>query len=330
MTSGHRDRRTPHRGRRHRDAPPRHRRARGSTALRRRPTAGSTGARRERVIHRALRRLPAVLVALVGIGLLLYPSAGNWFAARAHAASTNSYVAAVDQLPQPDREAALRRAREYNARIGVQTLTDPYTDVEEVQATSAEYDNQLRVDGAEAMARIRIPTIDVRLPVFHGTSEETLTAGVGHLQGSSLPVGGADTNAVLTGHSGLANATLFTDLHRVAAGDLLFVDVLGETLAYRVDLIETVLPTETDLLRVVADTDLLTLVTCTPIGVNSHRLVVRAERVELPEAAEAAAEVSTQTQGVPFPWWLVGAGGAVLTGTVVLLVPPRRRTDGGS
>nr|WP_195969105.1 class C sortase [Cellulomonas hominis] len=270
-----------------------------------------------------------MLVALVGVGLLLYPSAGNWFATRAQAASTNSYVAAVERIPQADREAVLRRAREYNARIGVQTLTDPYTDVDEVEATSAEYDDQLRVEGAEAMARVRIPAIDVRLPVFHGTSEETLTAGVGHLQGSSLPVGGPDTNAVLTGHSGLPNAILFTDLHQVVTGDLVYIDVLGETLAYRVDLIETVLPTETDLLRVVAGEDLLTLVTCTPVGVNSHRLVIRAERVELPEGDEAAAETSTEAQAVPFAWWLLGAAGAVLTGAVVLVVPPRARSGGG-
>ncbi len=270
-------------------------------------------------------RLPAVLVALLGVGLLLYPATGNWFAARAHAAATASYAQATQALPDADRERLLAAARDYNDRIGVQTLTDPYTDVDQIEATSAEYDSQLRVSGSDTMARIRIPQIDVDLPVRHGTADHTLAIGVGHLQGSSLPVGGASSNAVLTGHSGLANATLFTDLHGLRRGDVMYVDVLGTTLSYEVESIDTVVPTDTALLTVVRDRDYLTLVTCTPIGVNSHRLIVRAARVPIP-ADPLAAGVAAPVPAVPFPWWIVAAGTAVLIGAISIVAPARPRT----
>jgi sortase A len=263
-----------------------------------------------------------VLIALAGIALLLYPSAGNWLAARAHATATASYVEDVTALPDSERTALLDDARAYNSRIGVQTLTDPYTDVAEVEATSAEYERQLRPHGSDTMARIRIPAADIDLPVRHGTSESTLAQAVGHLQGSSLPVGGTDTNAVLTGHSGLPNSRLFTDLHDLVRGDLIYLDVLGETLAYRVAQIETVEPTDTDLLKVESGHDYLSLVTCTPIGVNSHRLIVRAERTTL--SADESAEAAAPTPTVPFAWWAVTAAAAAIGGALVVLIPGRR------
>lgn len=177
------------------------------------------------------------------------------------------------------------------------------------------------------MARLRIPTIGASLPVFHGTSDETLERGVGHLQGSALPVGGAGTNSVLTGHSGIPQSRLFTDLHDLVAGDVVTVEVVGETLTYRVERIATVLPTETDLLQPVPGADLLTLVTCTPIGVNTHRLLVQAHRVD--EADLPAAVIVAGAAGAGFPWWGLVWSGA-LTWGLWFAVRPAALTRAGA
>lgn len=140
------------------------------------------------------------------------------------------------------------------------------------------------------MGYVEIPKIDVNLPVYHGTSEEVLEKGVGHLIGSSLPIGGEGFHSVLTGHSGLAGARLFSDLDQLALGDCFYLHVLGETLAYEVTEINTVLPYETDLLLAESEEDLCTLVTCTPYGVNSHRLLVRGSRVPYEKAVEVETE----------------------------------------
>ncbi len=267
-----------------------------------------------------LGRLPIVALILAGVGLLLYPATATWLSDRAHALTVSSYAETVEQVPDAERARILQEARDYNSRIGVQTLTDPYTDVDEVQATSEQYLRQLRVDGSDVMARIRIPTINVALPIRHGTSEETLATSVGHLQGSSLPVGGRSTKSVLTGHSGLPNASLFTDLHSIEVGDMIYIDVLGETLAYRTSQIEVVLPTETDLLNIDNGQDRVVLITCTPIGVNSHRLMIVADRVDIPSDGPVLEEAQAAVE-IPFPWWAVGVGGALVGAGAVLFGP---------
>lgn len=156
------------------------------------------------------------------------------------------------------------------------------------------------------MARLVIPEIDVDLPVLHGTDPAALIQGVGHIFGSSLPVGGESTHAVLTAHSGYVNATLFDELHRLDVGSEMTVHVLGETLVYRVEEILEVLPDQSDSLQVSEGRDLLTLITCTPVGVNTHRLLVRGERVENSEVVERAAAVAAAPPVSPgFPWWAV-------------------------
>lgn len=171
-----------------------------------------------------------------------------------------------------------------------------------------------QLDSFDSMARIRVPEINVDLPIFHGTSDQTLARGVGHFFGSALPVGGANTHAVLTAHSSLAEATLFDRLPELAVGDTLYIDVYGRTLAYQVDKVTVVLPDQLDDLAVVTGGDHVTLVTCTPYAVNSHRLLVRAVRVPFQESAEV-------TNGQPWMDWtiqswmlprLIGAGLAVL------------------
>ncbi|MFC4716526.1 class C sortase [Glutamicibacter bergerei] len=170
------------------------------------------------------------------------------------------------------------------------------------------------------MARLRIPSIDVKVPVYHGTAEDVLLEGAGHLEGTALPVGGVGTHAVMTGHRELPQAAMFTDLDKVEPGDMIEIDVYGQTLVYRVTDSSVVLPTETALLRPQTGVDLISLVTCTPLGVNSHRIIVTAERVN-PTPPSAGKNVDS----VGFPWWAVG-----LTATAVAGIWYVMRTRGQS
>jgi sortase A len=175
------------------------------------------------------------------------------------------------------------------------------------------------------MARIRIPAIDVDLPVFHGTADATLARGIGHLYGSALPVGGPGTHAVLTGHNGFVQATLFDDIDQLTDGDTIVVSVAGEDLYYEVDQTLTVLPDEADALRQEPGHDYLTLVTCTPTGVNTHRLLVRAERVEAPSEEQTRSIIADDTASAGFPWWALAIAGVGAL-TFVAIKPRRRRS----
>ena len=168
-------------------------------------------------------------------------------------------------------------------------------DREALHAAAESYNELLNLHGSGLMGYVEIPKIDVNLPIYHGTSEEVLQKGIGHLVGSSLPIGGEGFHSVLTGHSGLAGAKLFSDLDQLVPGDTFFLHILGETLAYEVTEINTVLPYETELLLAVPGEDLCTLVTCTPYGVNSHRLLVRGSRVPYEKAMEEALETPKET-----------------------------------
>lgn len=268
------------------------------------------------------------LGAMLGIGALLYPVAADWFATLNHDAELSGYVEQVAALPDADREAALEAARSYNALMPRGVLRDPYADDLAVDPAEDEgrlaYGEVLRVSGSEVIGELRYPRLGIGLPVYHGTSEEVLAKGVGHLYGSSLPVGGPSTHSVLTSHSGLVRASLFTPLPQARLGDTFQVTVLGETHYYRVDDIRTVLPGDTSSLSIVDGEDFVTLITCTPIGINSHRLLVRGVRVPAPEEAGGyALEGDGKTAG--FPWWAPAfLGGSALT-AYLLFAPPRRR-----
>lgn len=251
-----------------------------------------------------------VLLAFAGASVLMYPTAGNWFSDRAHAAEITGYIATVDSMPTAERAAEIDRARQYNASLVRGRLSDPYS-TPGGDDESAEYLDQLSTSPTGTMARIVIPALGIALPVYHGTSTEALSRGIGHLQGSALPVGGPSTNSVLTGHSGVPQASLFTDLHKAEVGDLVYIETMGETFTYRMTIIETVLPSETDLLQPVVDKDLITLITCTPIGVNSHRIVIRAERVD--ETEDTTPTVVGGTAGPGFPWWALALGTAFVS-----------------
>ncbi|MEE1622102.1 class C sortase [Zafaria sp. Z1313] len=272
-------------------------------------------ARGRRRAHRASRRrAPAHVIAtavlvLVGTCIMLYPPAASWFSALGQGHEADRYVAAVDGMFPADREAGLGAAQSYNASLADGSrVVDPIAAIQEETVRDGDpYWGLLDPAGDGVMARLRIPSLDLSLPVYHGTGADVLMDGVGHLQGTALPVGGAGTHAVLTGHRGLPQATIFTHLDRLEAGDAIELDVYGRTLLYRVASSTVVLPTQTDPLRAQPGRDLLTLVTCTPLGVNSHRILVQAERV-LPLPAEAGAPV----EPAGFPWWAVVLGVVVL------------------
>lgn len=208
-------------------------------------------------------------------------------------------------------------------------ILDPYLEnVSQALATGPYADYLHTLDAFDAVARIRVPSAQIDLPVYHGTSQETIAKGAGHLYGTSLPVGGDSTHAVLTSHTGMSNATLFDHLTQVKVGDMMYVDVYGQTLAYQVDTITVVLPTQTDDLRVVPGKDLLTLFTCTPYAVNTHRLLVTGHRVPYePGSAIATTGPAAVLTLQSWMYWLVA--GALLVLILVALVAARelRRND---
>ena len=172
---------------------------------------------------------------------------------------------------------------------------------EALLAASDDYDNQLNIAGDGIMGYIEIPVISVNLPIYHGTGNESLERGVGHLLGSSLPVGGENSHCILTGHSGMASQKMFTDLEQMKVGDVFYLNTLGETLAYQVDEINTVLPHDTSLLGIEPGKDICTLVTCTPYGVNTHRLLVQGSRIPY-EEAEILVEAVMQEEKPQSSW----------------------------
>lgn len=266
-----------------------------------------------------------LLLGAVGLGLLVYPSAATWFSDRAHATEIAGFIDRLDTIPDAESEDMLSRAEAYNRAIPEILLTDPYTaGIEAEPGTGAygRYLEELRLPDSDVMARLRIPAIDVDLPVYHGTDDATLAKGVGHLFGTSLPVGGAGSHAVLTGHSGFVEATLFDRLHELAEGDRILVDVAGAHHAYEVTGTRTVLPTEIETLRIEPGEELLTLVTCTPKGVNTHRLLVRAERVDDPQETDAGpASIGAPAPGPGFPWWAVLFVAGALALVAILVLP---------
>lgn len=273
-----------------------------------------------------------VVIATIGIGVLVYPTAASWFSAWSHDTDVDGYVSSVEQIPGDELREMLDMAEAYNQNLPTGPLRDPYALGADGQQTAIGdgtdvYFDTLATEGSEAMARVRIPSIGTDLPIFHGTSEEVLSRGIGHLYGSSLPVGGAGSHSVLTGHNGFVQATLFDDIDELVEGDLIIVTTLGEDLYYEVGNIETVLPDETESLRQVAGRDYLTLVTCTPTGVNTHRLLVRAERVDAPTDRATVTTIEDTTDPAGFPWWaLLVIGVPALTAVVVMPRRTRKRT----
>ena len=218
-------------------------------------------------------RLLAVACVLLALGLLLYPLMGELVSEKYHSDVEAVYTAAIADTDNVELAEQRRAAEAYNALLRGEAAVSTGG----ASASPLVYAEQLAIGGA--MCTIDIPKIGVYLPVRHGTGVETLERAVGHVVGTSLPVGGAGTHAVLSAHSGMASAKLFTDIDQLVKGDVFYIHVLGEVLAYEVDQIATVLPSDTSLLQIEEDKDYVTLITCMPFGVNTHRLLVRGHRV---------------------------------------------------
>jgi sortase A len=221
------------------------------------------------------------LILAVGLAVISYPTFSNWWNTRHATRAIAGYVDAVQQLDDGSKQEIIEKAREYNKSLSAGV------DFELSELEYAEYESLLDISGTGIMGYIQIPTINVNLPIYHGTDEAVLQIAVGHIAGSSLPVGGEGTHAVLSGHRGLPSARLFTDLDKLTEGDIFTITVLDEVVTYQVDQIRIVLPEETNDLAIVEGKDYCTLVTCTPYGINSHRMLVRGHRIDNLDEEEA-------------------------------------------
>ena len=215
-----------------------------------------------------------ILIFLVGLSVMLYPTVSDYINQKNQSRAVASYSEEVENLSDVDYQAYFDAADDYNRRLA--ETPDAFYRPEEVSG----YTDTLDVSGTGIMGYITIPKIGVELPIYHGTSDGVLQVAAGHLEGSSLPVGGAGTHAVISAHRGLPSAKLFTNLDELEVGDTFTITVLDRVLTYEVDQISIVLPTETDLLQPVEGKDYVTLMTCTPYGINTHRLLVRGKRIE--------------------------------------------------
>jgi sortase A len=285
--------------------------------------------------HRRARwRLPVVplaiaVVCLLGVLVVLYPFAAVWISDSEQSTMIDDYTASTDEIGPADRAEILSDARAYNEQLfGSASVQANERLPHAVPSTQdADYGDLLATDDNGLMGRVRIPVIDVDLPIYHGTSDEVLGKGVGHLEGTALPVGGPGTHSVLTGHRGLATAELFSRLDEVAIGDTVTIEVLGEVLVYRVIDTQVVEPDRTQTLYPVAGDDLVTLVTCTPLGINSHRILVTAERV-LPTPPDEIAASGRDAPGAGFPWWALAGAGALAAITLYVYRAGRPQTGG--
>lgn len=264
-----------------------------------------------------------ILIFLAGLSLLLYPFISNeWntYRQKQLISSYESVIADREQAGAIDYTAEMEAAVVYNDELVPSILPDSFAVAEAAEEVDPEYMAALNIAGDGIMGVIEIPKIDISLPIYHTTTEEVLEKAAGHLEGSSLPVGGENTHAVITAHRGLPSAALFTDLDRLEEGDHFLLHVLDETLCYEVDQILTVEPDETDALAVEEGEDLVTLITCTPYGVNTHRLMVRGHRVPYvpEEVADESVPLSQMSLHTNYLLWVVV--GLAVTGAFILFL----------
>lgn len=274
-----------------------------------------------------VRDILPLLVILAGLLVLLYPTISNFLIEQNASRAIASYDAATVDLGQEEREQMLADARAYNEALAASSGANPQAseggEPAQVGETLA-YEDLLNLNGDGMMGYITIPRLKETLPIYHGTSEPVLQVGVGHLSDSSLPVGGPGTHAALSGHRGLPSAKLFTDLNKMKVGDLFYIRVLKEVLAYQVTSIETVLPNETESLAIQPGKDLVTLITCTPYGINSHRLLVHAERTDY-VPTEDELKVDNPIFNIPLPYLLLIIAVFALALVFAIMTIVRRR-----
>ena len=269
------------------------------------------------------------LFLLVGLSILNYPFLSQWVNRRSESQAVESYEKQIDVLEEEKKRAIKQEAEAYNKE-----LLEKQTGVSDGFSVKSKRDDRyeriLNLSGDGIMGVLRIPKIQVHLPIYHGTSAKVLEEGVGHLYGSSFPTGGEGTHSVFSSHRGLPSKTLFTDLDQLKEGDLFFLDILGEKMAYRVEEILTVEPEETEALEIIPGKDYVTLVTCTPYGINSHRLLVRGERILWEEKEEKTKEKITH--GI-WQWmkilFVVSAVVILAAGILLIVIPFMKKRRGG-
>lgn len=275
-------------------------------------------------MRKLIKMIFPVLFCLGGLAMLLYPWISNYLYENRADGEVSAYEEQVEKTDDSEKQEILKKAREYNnilTESKVQ-LTDPF-DEEEAKDNGLDYNNILNVNGDGMMGFIDIPKINVYLPVYHGTSKVVLESGIGHLEGSSLPVGGENTHVVLSGHTGLSTKKLFTDLTEIKEDDLFFLHILGDVLAYKVISVDVVEPEDTTLLSIQKGKDLATLVTCTPYGVNTHRLLVTGERTEYNEKVQEEADsekAPTQSLWMKSYTKAITIGLCIVTGMIIFLL----------
>lgn len=258
----------------------------------------------------------SILVFLTALGITLYPIISNYVNQKYASKIYTEYEEMIQNVDDTSLKDARRLVEQYNNALAPVSAYEQ----ESLSEASQNYDTLLNMGGNGIMGYVEIPSIQINLPIYHGTDSETLERGIGHLLGSSLPIGGASTHSVLSGHSGLAGQKMFTDLLQVKEGDVFYLHVLGETMAYQVVSLNTVLPYDTSLLGITPDADLCTLITCTPLAVNTHRLLVTGERIPYESAQEIQAEMQQETTEVESAWEQEYLHGLYIALAIVLLL----------
>lgn len=272
-------------------------------------------------MRKHLSTILLVIVLLAGLSLLVYPTVADYWNTYFQTRTVAVYAEHVAELQTESYDEVWQAATEYNRELRKKGNLAPMTEEEKEL-----YSQQLRVDDSGVMAVVNIPKINCNLPIYHGTDEAVLQVAVGHLEGTSLPVGGLGTHTVLSAHRGLPSARLFTDLDKLVVGDIFTVFVLEETLTYQIDQILTVLPEDTSALAIEPAYDYCTLVTCTPYGINTHRLLVRGHRIPTPEDV---VPITVSNEAVMFDEWDVVPFVAVpvlAIAFIVMLVMPRKKS----
>ncbi len=265
-----------------------------------------------------------VLILLVGLSLLLYPSVSDYWNSFHSSRAISAYAEDVANLDEAQYEEMWSAARAYNRALAERSTNFALSD-----AQKEEYEKLLDISGVGIMGYLEIPELNMSLPIYHGTEESVLQIAAGHLEWSSLPVGGESSHCVISGHRGLPSAKLFTDLDKLQEGDVFVLRVLDEVLTYEVDQIRVVEPSQVSDLEIVEGSDLCTLVTCTPYGINTHRLLVRGHRIENIQESQTIRVTSDAMQIEPLIVAPIVATPVLLLLLVLLLLPKRKDPSRG-
>ena len=260
------------------------------------------------------------LIFLAGLGFLLYPTVSNLWNRAHQSRAIATYTKQVEKLDDSQNKEMLKAARKYN-----KSLLKKSDHWKLSKKDKKKYESLLDVSGTGIMGYIEVPKIDCSLPIYHGTDEGALQIAIGHLEGSSLPVGGKSTHCVLSGHRGLPSARLFTDLDQMEEGDIFILNILGRKLAYEVDQIKVVLPEEMSDLEIEEGKDLCTLVTCTPYGINTHRLLVRGHRTKYVEKKVEEEQKKVQTKKTDIRLMIAGGTGVLILLIIIIVIVIKRR-----